>query len=64
MVAEHVDQLEADRIAERLCDLGHPHRLFALEVRKHDGLATALARRALGLWSEFEIDSDLYTDTD
>ena len=43
VLAEYVDRLKADRFAKRLCDVGHPSGLLALDVRIHDRLAAALA---------------------
>ncbi len=45
VLAQHVDDLHADRIGERLGDLGHPLRLLAVDVGEHGRLA---ARRAVG----------------
>ena len=57
VLAQDVDELQADRVAERLGDLGHPHRLLALDVRVDDRLAARLAGRALGLGGELQIDA-------
>ena len=61
VAAKDVDELQADRVAERLSDLGEAHRLLALDIRIHDRLAARLAGRALGLRGEFQIDCHLYT---
>ena len=47
VLAQHVDELQADRVAEGLGDLGHAQRLLALYVGVDDGLAAALTGRAL-----------------
>ena len=49
VLAQHVDELEPDRVAERLGDLGHPDRVVALDVGVDDRLAARLARP--GAWS-------------
>ena len=56
VLAQHVDELQADRVAERLRDLGHPHGLLALDVGIDDRLATRLAGRALLLGGQLQID--------
>ena len=63
VLAQHVDELQADRVAERLGDLGHADRLLALDVGIDDRLAARLAVRALGLGRELQIDRHLYTTT-
>ena len=64
VLAQHVYQLQADRIAERLGDLGHARRLGALDVGVHDRLAASLAGRALLLRGELQIDGhqSIYID--
>ena len=64
VLAQHVDELQPDRVAERLGDGGHAHRLVALDVGIDDGLAARLARRALRLRGELQIDSHLFTSID
>src|SRR4051794_7048040 len=64
VLAQHVHELEADRVAERLGDLGDADRVLALDVRIDHRLATGLARRALGLGCQREIDSHLFTSID
>jgi hypothetical protein len=49
--------LQPHWVAERLGDLGHPDRLIAFHVWIYDRLAAALARRPLGLGSEFKVNS-------
>ena len=56
--AKHVDELQADRVAERLADLGHAQRLFALHVGVDDRLAAAFAGGALLLRRKLQIDRD------
>jgi len=50
MLAQHVDQLQADGVAERLGDLGQPVRLLAVDVGVSDRLAAGspAARLVLG----------------
>ena len=62
--AQHVDELQADRIAERLRDRRHPNRLATLDIGIHDRLATPLARGALGLRLQLQIDGHQYTYID
>ena len=64
VLAQHVDELQADRVAERLGDLGHALGLVALDVGVDDGLAARLAGGALLLGSELQIDRHLYTYID
>jgi hypothetical protein len=45
--AQNVYELQADRIAERLGNLGHAQRVVALNVGVDDGLTAALAGGAL-----------------
>jgi hypothetical protein len=49
VLAQHVDELQADAVAERLGDRRHPQRLFALDVGVDDGLAARLAGGTLDL---------------
>ena len=44
VLAQHVDELQPDRVAERLGDLGHALGLLALDVGVDDRLAARLAR--------------------
>jgi hypothetical protein len=62
VLAEHVHQLESDRVAERLGDRGHPLGLLALDVGVYDRLAAALTRRALLLGRELQTHSHRYTN--
>ena len=64
VLAQHVDELQADRVAKRLGDLGHPLRLLALDVRVDDRLAAGLACGALLLRGELQIDSHRSTYID
>jgi hypothetical protein len=59
VLSQDVDELEPDRVAERLGDAGHPLRLAPLDARVDHGLAARLARGALLLGSELQIDSHL-----
>ena len=45
VLAQDVDELQPDRVAERLGDLGHPDRVLALDVGIDDRLAARLAGR-------------------
>jgi hypothetical protein len=54
--AEHVDELQAHRIAERLGDLGHAGGLHVLHVGIDDGHAARLAGRPLLLRGKLQID--------
>jgi hypothetical protein len=47
VLAQHVNELQPDRIAERLREPRDPDRLRALHIRVHHRLAAALALRAL-----------------
>ncbi len=47
VLAQHVHELQADRVTECLCDLGHAQRVVALHVGVDHGLATALPGRSL-----------------
>ena len=61
VLSQDVDELEADRVAERLGDRRHPLGLGALDVGVDDRLAARLARRALLLRGQLQIDSHLST---
>jgi len=61
MLAEHVDELQADRVAQCLGDRGHPLGLVALNVRVDDRLAARVTGRALGLRGHLQIDRHLST---
>ena len=56
VLAQHVDELHPDRVAERLGDGGEALGLLALDVGVDDGLAAGLARGALLLRSQLQID--------
>ena len=62
VLAQHVDELEADGVAERLGDRGHPLGLGALDVGVDDRRAARLAGRALLLRGELHIDGHLFED--
>ena len=64
VLAQHVDELQADGIAQRLGDLRHPDGLVALDVGIHDRLAARLPRQPLGLRRELHIDSHQSTYID
>jgi hypothetical protein len=57
VLSEHVDELEANRVAECLGDLGHADGVLAFDVGIDDRLAAPLAGRALGLRRQLQIDS-------
>ena len=52
VLAQHVDELKANGIGDRLRQHRHALGLLALDVRVDDGLAAALAGGALLLWRE------------
>ena len=56
----HINELQANGVAERLCDLCHAERLVALNVGVDDRLAAGLARGALALRRQLQIDSHLF----
>jgi Wax ester synthase-like Acyl-CoA acyltransferase domain len=56
VLAKHIDQLEAHRIAERLGHLRHALCLLRVHVRVDDRLAARLTGRALLLGRELQID--------
>src|SRR5215213_2606876 len=61
VLEEHVDELQADRVAERLGHRGHPRRLLALDIGINDRLIAALASGALGLRRQLKSTTiDLY----
>jgi hypothetical protein len=64
VLSEHVDELEAHRVAERLRYDRHAGRMLALDVGVDDRLAARLAGGALGLGSQFQIDRHQYTSID
>jgi hypothetical protein len=64
VLPEDVDELNPDRVSERLGDRSHPLRLRALDVRIDNGFATRLARRSFLLWGKLQIDGHLYTYID
>ena len=57
VLAQYVDQLEADGVAEGFGDLGDALGLCTLDIRVDDRLAARATGRALALRSEFEIDA-------
>jgi len=61
VLAQDVDQLQADGVTEGLGDLRHPQRLVTLDVGVDNGLATGLAGRTLSLWLELQIDVHQFT---
>jgi hypothetical protein len=64
VLAEHVHELQANRVGEGLRDRGHSLGLVALDVRVDDRLAAALALRALLLRLQGEvIDGHLFALT-
>jgi hypothetical protein len=56
VLSQDVDELEPDRIAERLGDLSHAFGPHTLDVGIDDGLATRLSGSALLLGGQLEID--------
>jgi hypothetical protein len=64
VLSQHVDELKANRVAERLRHLSHPRRLLALDIGIDDGLAARLACRALLLRRQLQIDGHLSTYID
>ena len=67
MLTQHVHQLQADRVTQRLGDLGHSDRLLTLHIGIDDRLAARLACRAFRFGGQFEdgqIDAHRYTDID
>jgi hypothetical protein len=62
--AQHIDELDAYGVAERLGDARHPGGVTALDVRVDDRLAPWLPGRALALGGEFQIDDHRYTTID
>ena len=64
VLAQDVDELQPDGVAERLGDVGHALSLLALDVGVDDGFAAGLAGGALLLGRELKIDSHLCTYID
>ena len=64
VLAQHVDELQADRIAQRLRDLGHANRLVAVDVGVDDRLTAALPGRTLLLRDQLQIDGHRSTYID
>ena len=64
VLAEHVDQLQADGVAQRLRYFGHADRLVALYVWVNDRLAARLAGGALGFRCKFKFNSHAYKPID
>ncbi len=62
VLSKHVHQLQPDRVAEGLGDLGHTRRLGTLDVRIDDRLAAPLTCGALLLGHQLQIDRHQYTD--
>jgi glycerol uptake facilitator-like aquaporin len=61
VLAQHVHELQADRVAEGLGDFGHADCLLALHVGVGDGFAAALTGRSLLLGGQLQIDEHLST---
>jgi glycerol uptake facilitator-like aquaporin len=57
VLAQHVDELQADRVAESLGDFGHPKRVITVDVGIDDGLATTLTGCSLSLGGQLQIDA-------
>src|ERR1019366_10003506 len=64
VLAQHIDELQANRIAERLSDLRDPLRLVALDIGVDDGFAARLPSRPLGFRRELQIDVHQSQDID
>src|ERR671915_102811 len=64
MLPQHVDELQSDRVAERLGHLGHAERVLAFDVGVDDGLAARLTGGSLLLRRQLQIDGHLYTYID
>jgi hypothetical protein len=62
VLAQHVDQLQPDRVPEGFGHARHPVRLLAIDVRVDDRLAARLADRALLLRGKLQIDRHLFTN--
>ena len=60
VLSQHVDELHADRVAERLRDATHPIGGRSLDVGIDDGLAARLADRALLFRGELQIEGHLF----
>ncbi len=56
VLAQHVNELQADRVAEGFCHLGHPYRVIAIDVGIDNGLTAALTSRSLLLRNKLQID--------
>ena len=56
VLSQHVDELQPDRVAERLGDRRHSIGVLALHIRIDDGFATALSWRALLLRRKLEVN--------
>ena len=61
--AEHVHELHADGVAERLRHLRDPRRLLTLDVGVYDRLAAALAGRPFDLRDQLELKGHQFTYT-
>ena len=64
VLAQHVDELHADRVPEGFGDLRHPQRLLTVDIGIDHRLATRLPWLPLGLRGQFQIDRHLYTYID
>jgi hypothetical protein len=64
VLSQHVDELEANGVAQRLRDRRHALGLLALYVWIDDRLAAGLARGALLLGDELQIDGHQCTYID
>src|ERR1700678_4349105 len=54
VLTQHIHELQADRVSERLRHLGHPERLGTIDVGIDNWLAAALPGRALRLGGQLE----------
>jgi arsenate reductase (thioredoxin) len=64
VLLEHVDELQARRVAQGLGDVGDSDRLCAVNVGVDDRLTAWIAGGALALRGQLQVDSHPYTDID
>src|SRR6185437_17153003 len=62
--SQHVDELQSDRVAQGLGDLGHPDRLIAIDLGIDDRLTARLAGGTLCLRGQLQVDRHRYTSID
>jgi hypothetical protein len=61
VLAEDIDELHPDRVAECFRHFSQTLGLLALDIGINDRLATRLAGGSLGLGGQLQIDSHLFT---